>query len=127
MVEGWNLNQDFGKEVVRLITLVNQAAEIGDTKLYFNQLRNLYRNVAGFQKMKSNVVDALDKQFMELRGKIDRDEPITEGGKVVYKQEMRKTRYDVDRLHIDLMAAIWQSGLLKFANNQRAEFSTLEV
>jgi len=124
----WNINKGFGDVLTDLIVKVNDAAETGDIRTWFNSLRILYRNVAGHKKMSKDNIRKIDELLRDVKEKMESYEnAITETQRAYYKKQISKVKDNLDEINIMLISEMHQAGLILPIYRKRAEFGVLET
>lgn len=112
--QDWNINKGYGDDVVvPQIVNVNEAARQGNVNTWFNEMRVLFRCVAGHEKMDPEQVKKLDKNMREVRDKYLKDkipDDITE--QALYFDDIKTAKTKLDDINMRLLTEMHKAGLL---------------
>lgn len=123
----WNINKGFGDVLTKLIVDVNTAAQQGNIKEWFNNLRVLYRNIAGHKKVSKDVIELLDKEFKIVRNKMNMASPVTRQGKTYHQVLENEIKDILDEINIKIISEMHQAGLILPIHKNMPEYATLEM
>ena len=125
--QDWNINKGFGDLLTELIDNVNKSAKSGDVRDWFNDLRILYRNVAGHKKIKVDVRNKIDDKLHEVMKLLDQSNALTPTGQAFLLQQEHKTKEKLDEINIMLITEMHHAGLILPVQRRRPEYASMEI
>lgn len=131
----WNMNKEFLGHLVYLITKVNEAASLGDILGWYNNLKTLYRNVAGLLlktqegQIKCYTNAQITAVFEEIRKLFPTIDTATSSDMAmkVARSRQQIIQQKLDTLNIEIITAMHINKLIMPRQKNDVEFAALEL